>query len=39
LTPEQRSSIGVRARERVRQLYSIDRVAGMYLNAYQGGMR
>ncbi len=39
LTPEQRSTIGLRARERVRQLYSMDRIAALYLDAYQGGAR
>ncbi len=39
LTPEQRNTIGLRARERVRQLYSMNRIAALYLDAYQGGVR
>lgn len=34
LTPEQRAVMGLRARERVEQHYSIDRIAAMYLAAY-----
>jgi len=39
LTSEQRNTIGLRARERVRQLYSMDRIAALYMGAYQGGTR
>jgi glycosyltransferase involved in cell wall biosynthesis len=39
LTPEQRTAIGKRARERVKQCYSIDRIAALYLNAYRKGTR
>ncbi len=37
LAPEQRAAVGVRARERVKQLYSMDRVSALYLDAYQEG--
>jgi glycosyltransferase involved in cell wall biosynthesis len=39
MTPEQRNTIGLRARERVRQLYSMDQIAGLYMDVYQGGTR
>lgn len=39
LTPEQRSAIGLQARERVKQFYAIDRVAALYLDAYKDGAR
>lgn len=37
LTPDQRTAIGLRARERVKQHYAMDRVAARYLDAYTGG--
>jgi glycosyltransferase involved in cell wall biosynthesis len=39
LPPEQRAALGVRARGRVKQLYSMDRVAALYLDAYKDGAR
>lgn len=39
MTPEQRSALGQRARERVKQCYSMDRIAALYLDAYQDGTR
>lgn len=35
MTSEQRAAIGLRARERVRQHFSMDRVAALYLDAYK----
>lgn len=37
LPPEQRAALGARARERVRAQYAMDRVAALYLAAYQEG--